>query len=171
MSVDPVIVSRFWMQVDRKGVGECWPWTGYTEKGYGKFYDGERMVGAHDLAVRWTTGEVRRHDHDTCHSCHNPICCNPGHLRYAPRQSNVNDMTAARRHAYGQVNGHAKLTESDVLVIRERAAAGASGATLARDYGVSASSITSIIRGLRWKHVGGPIRVEHGNRKHGRYAR
>lgn len=171
VKVDPTMVTRFWSQIERRGPTECWPWTGYVEKGYGRFYDGVRMVGAHDLAVRWSTGEMRREDHDTCHSCHNPICCNPAHLRYASRRSNVTDAVGADRHARGSRNGHAKLTEDDVVVIRERAAAGATGRQMARDYEVSEGTVNMILSGKRWAHAGGPIRPAHGNRKHGRYAK
>lgn len=165
------MVSRFWMTVDMGGDDACWPWKGYSEEGYGKFYDGDRMVGAHELAVRWSTGEIRLPELDTCHSCHNPICCNPAHLRYDTRQSNVDDAIRAERHARGVTNGQSKLTEEDVLLIRRRSAAGATGRLLASRYGMSESSITMIIRGKRWSHVGGPIKTEHGNRKHGRYAK
>jgi hypothetical protein len=48
---------------------------------------------------------------------------------------------------------------------RRRALAGATGQTLARDYGVSPSLVTMIIRGERRPLCGGPIRINHGNTK------
>lgn len=152
------------------GPEECWPWTGYVEKGYGRYHWDGRMEPAHALALSFTTGEARPPGFDTCHSCDNPICCNPTHVRFDRRQGNVDDMTSQGRHARGERNGHAKLTERDVLAIRERAAAGTTGKALAEEYKVSPGLINGIVNGRRWQHVGGPIRAQHGNTTHGRYA-
>ncbi len=156
----PTVVTRFWFTVDRRGVDECWPWTGYVEKGYGRFFDGERMRMAHDLALEWWSGEARLVGLITCHSCNNPICVNPLHLRYDTPASNVADMMIAGAH-----NPSKKLSDDDVVAIRNRARAGATGKGLASRYGVSESLITMIITGKRRADVGGPIRTNHGNKK------
>lgn len=158
-------VSRFWMLVDIGGVEACWTWKGYVEKGYGQYFFAGRMRGAHELALTFTTGEKRHPDLDTCHSCDVPLCCNPTHLRFDTRQSNVDDCVTRNRHATGERNGHAKLTESDVRIMRVRHANGATGRALAHEYGVSESLVTEILRGKRWKTAGGPIRELHGNSK------
>lgn len=164
--VAAIKVSSFWMQVERRGPDECWPWKGYTEKGYGKFLWRGRMVGAHELALTFTTGEVRLPNLETCHACDNPICVNPNHLRFDTRQSNVDDMMRRGRH-----NPNKKLSDEQVVVIRERRAAGATGADLAQQFGVSQALINEIVRGHRRVTVGGPILQQHGNYKHGKYAR
>lgn len=165
MADDPEVtkrVTRFWMSVDRSaGDDACWPWTAYAdEAGYGYFYDGDRMRPAHEMALTYATGEVRLERLDTCHACNNPPCCNPSHLRFDSRRSNVADMMAAGTHVTTR-----KMSDDDVLLIRERAAAGATGRTLAQQYGVSEGHLTEIIRGRRRSGVGGPIRTTHGNRK------
>lgn len=160
-------VTEFWSLVDQSGGPDaCWPWQGYTEKGYGRLSWDGRMVGAHEMAVTFATGEARHPDLDTCHGCGNPICCNPSHLRFDTRASNVADML---RH--GTHNPVQKITDEQVRTIRMRAQAGATGKELASEYGVSPALITEIIRGRRRAKAGGPIRGEHGNRTHGRYAR
>lgn len=164
-------VSSFWMQVDRREPHECWLWTGYVEKGYGRFFDGERMRPAHEMALTYATGEVRAPDFDTCHSCHVPMCCNPAHLRFDTRASNVTDAMRANRHAVGERNGQSLLTEGDVVTIRIRHAGGATGRSLAREYAVSEGAIQAIVTGRNWKEAGGPIRSQHGNTKHGRYRK
>jgi hypothetical protein len=146
-------VTAFWMNV---GVGEddeCWEWHGYQEDGYGRFYFQERMVGAHELALTFTTGERRQSHFDTCHSCNNPLCCNPRHLRFDTRQSNVDDAVAAGRVR----NGNTRLTEDEVVKIRERYASGAPQTVLARDFSISASMVSQIVHGFRWRSAGGPI--------------
>ena len=50
------------------------------------------MHGAHELAVTFTTGEIRDPALDTCHRCNSPPCCHPRHLSFASRLQNVADM-------------------------------------------------------------------------------
>jgi len=55
-----VRVTEFWRSVSIRGEDECWPWTGYlNEDGYGEFFFAGKMRGAHELAVTFTTAEVR----------------------------------------------------------------------------------------------------------------
>lgn len=164
--VTAMMVSRFWSLVDRSdGPDACWPWTGYYEDGYGRFFDGGRMRPAHELALTFTTGEVRSRGLDTCHSCHYPGCCNPAHLRFDTRQSNVDDTIRAERQARGEGNGRSRLRETDVVLLRQRNAAGASCRQLATEFGISEALASMIVTGKRWGHAGGPIRTSHGNYK------
>ena len=151
-------VTEFWMSVDRREPDECWPWTGYiNEDGYGAFFYEGRMVGAHELAVTFTTGEQRLTELDTCHSCNNPPCCNPKHLRFDTRQSNVDDMIRAGRRPT------VRLTDDQVRLIRLRREAGACQEHLAEQYGVSISLISQIIYGRRRRNAGGPIACKRSN--------
>jgi len=163
----PEIVSRFWTTVAiEQDISACWEWLGYIEDGYGRFYDGERMRFAHDLALEWYTGEKRLDELITCHSCNNPGCVNPHHLRFDTPASNVADMMAAGTHRTTK-----KLSDEQVILIRRRAAAGATGRALAIQYGVSESLGTEILRGRRRPNVGGPLRTTHGNTRRKRHAR
>jgi hypothetical protein len=150
---DPRRVTEFWMQVNRGLPSECWPWTGYSEDGYGRFFWNGRMVGAHELAVTFTTGEVRLPELDTCHSCGNPICCNPAHLRFDTRRSNVDDAVQMGRHHRPESH----LTDEDVRTIRSRRAAGASQKDLAEQFGVSQSFVSMVVNGKKRAAAGGPI--------------
>lgn len=153
-----VRVTEFWGNVAIRTPGECWPWTGYVnEDGYGEFFFAGRMYGAHELAVTFTTGEVKDPALDTCHSCDNPPCCNPEHLRFATRLENVADMYQRGRARVGSAHPAAKLTEDVVVEIRVRRANGAMQKALAADYGVSEAYVSEIVNGLVWRHAGGPI--------------
>jgi hypothetical protein len=57
----------------------------------------------------------------------------------------------------GGSNSQARLTESDVIAMREQRAAGSSLLRLAAQFGVSASLVSVTCRGSAWSHVGGPI--------------
>lgn len=159
---DLVRVTEFWMSVDRRGPDECWPWTGYAEPdGYGSFFFDGRMIGAHELAVTFTTGEQRLPELDTCHSCGNPPCCNPGHLRFDTRRSNVEDMVRmGRNHRFPR-----RLTDEQVQLIRRRREAGAVQDDLAAQCCVSSSYISQIVNGLARRDAGGPIATVRHYRK------
>lgn len=52
-----------------------------------------------------------------------------------------------------QQNGHRRLTEADIRVIRRRLATGEKGAALAREYGIGAQTLSDIKRRVTWSHV------------------
>lgn len=166
-----VRVTGFWANVPVRPPGECRPWTGYVnDDGYGEFFFAGKMYGAHELAVTFTTGEVRDPALDTCHSCDNPPCCNPEHLRFASRLENVRDMHERGRARVGSAHPFARLTEEAVIEIRVRRANGAMQKTLAADYGVSEAYVSEIVNGLAWRSAGGPITRTTGKRASRRKA-
>jgi hypothetical protein len=71
-------------------------------------------------------------------------------LAYVTPAENERHKVAHGTKAIGSRQGAAKLTEEQVRQIRARHAPG-KGATLAREYGVSQSTISSIIRGQWWR--------------------
>lgn len=153
---DAVSISRFWRLVDVRSETECWPWRGDTDDdGYGVFVYKGRKAGAHEYAVSFTTGERRLPELDTCHSCDNPPCCNPLHVRFDTHLSNVREM-----HDRGRARNGSALTVADVVLIRERRAAGARQKDLAEQFGLTDGAVSMIVRGLRWPNVGGPIQTE-----------
>ena len=153
---DAVAVSRFWRLVDVRAEAECWPWRGDTDRsGYGVFVYQGRKAGAHEYALSFTTGERRAEGLDTCHSCDNPPCCNPLHLRFDTRAGNVRDM-----HERGRARNGSALTDADVVLIRERRAAGARQIDLAEQFGLTDGAVSMIVRGVRWPNAGGPIQTE-----------
>jgi len=86
------------------------------------------------------------------HTCDNPACINPAHLRLGTHRLNVLDKEAKGRGNAGAANGHAKLTVEDVAAIRARYAQGAiSLAQLGRDFGVNRSCIHKIVNKTHWK--------------------
>lgn len=144
-------VTQFWHLVPEGAADECWAWRGSVDKdGYGTFFFGGKMRGAHELALTFATGEAKAKGLDTCHSrgCTTRLCCNPGHLRFDTRASNVADAVAA-----GTALGHGRLTAADVRLIRTRIAHGAKQQDLADAYGVTNSTISMIKTRKRFAHV------------------
>lgn len=153
---DAVDVSRFWSLVNKGGEDECWHWQGDVDRdGYGVFVFHGRKAGAHEYALSFTTGEKRGHRLDTRHSCDNPPCVNPKHLSFGTRKENVGDMLERGRGPRG-----GRLSDSQIIEIRERRKAGARQIDLAKQYGISDGQVSMIVRGLRWADVGGPIEAK-----------
>lgn len=148
---------RFWKRVDKEGpihpiLGQCWQWIGYKLKtGYGKFTWG--------LAHRYSWSVHRGEIPDgisVLHQCDNPSCVNPDHLFLGTQLGNMMDMQEKGRSARGEKQGSSKLTEAEVLEIRQRyrrySHKHGSGA-LAKQYGVSLTEIWRIVHGERWGHL------------------
>lgn len=87
------------------------------------------------------------------HSCDNPRCVNPAHLRLGTVKENIADKVLRGRVPKGSMTGAAKLTEKDVYYIRFEAQ-GLTSKELAETYKVKVSTIDKIRHTLKtWRHV------------------
>lgn len=129
----------FWLQVDKRGDGDCWVWTGkrWPHAGYGKSYG--RSQYAHRVAFALVNGPIPDGKH-VMHTCDNRLCCNPNHLKLGTHMDNMADRTAKGRTArhYGETNHVAKLSDIDCDTIQQRFDAGETVAAIHRSY----SSVT-----------------------------
>lgn len=147
----------FWAKV-RKGPG-CWEWQGARRPtGHGIFLGPERkLISAARFALELHLHQAIPSGMETCHRCDNPPCVNPRHLYFGTRQNNVDDAWARGLMPMGSEKTSAKLTEDQVVVLREAYALGAETKSLARQFGIAVPTLRQIVLGLKWKHVGGPI--------------
>lgn len=129
----------------------CWLFLGYLDEfGYGKIGDEK---GAPMPAHRASWNEhIGRVPAGMCvlHKCDVPNCINPDHLFLGTRFDNVKDMDAKGRRPLGEECSYAKLTDAQVEGIRARYRP-RMGAILAREFGVSRTHVTKLIRGERRK--------------------
>lgn len=89
-------MERFWSKVDKSG--ECWYWTASRDpKGYGTFGFEGKVHKAHRIAYTLAFGEIPAGAH-ILHSCDNPPCVNPGHLRPGTHTENMQDKVMHGRH-------------------------------------------------------------------------
>ena len=149
-------VCRFWSHVSKSE--QCWIWTGdvYTNSGYGRISVSGRRVRAHRvswlLAAGQDPGPLL-----VLHRCDTPACVRPDHLFLGTNTDNMRDKARkgrARNEPHrGSSNGFAKLNETNVQLIRERRAAGATAAALSREFNVSITTISNVTTGLSWRHV------------------
>lgn len=134
---------------------ECIMWEGYTTpKGYGRRTVKGRPVLAHRHAWFLANGPI---PDGLCvlHRCDNPGCINVDHLFLGTNQDNVDDKMSKGRHRSptGSEVYNAKLTEDHVHWMRMAAGMGRTGASIARQLGVSRATACRAINGTRWCHV------------------
>lgn len=158
----PTLRQRFDANVDRSGGPDvCWPWTASTTTkdppGYGQIHHNGKRQLAHRLAYEFHTGEKIPDGLRVLHRCDHQPCCNPSHLFLGTQQANMIDMHSKGRHlakpTRGTTSGMAKLTDDDVIAIRDAHAAGATQMDLARRYGLRQSTIYSIVHRKTWRHI------------------
>ena len=145
--------DKFWSRVKIGGQDECWPWiAGLRSFGYGCVSVEGQSTGSHRAAWFYTHGYLPTLH--ILHSCDNPPCCNPNHLREGTPRDNSDDMLTRGRQAKGESNGQSVLTTSQVLEIRRRYAnGGVSHRNLAGAFGVSKTTIHLIVHREIWTHI------------------
>jgi hypothetical protein len=137
----------------------CWIWIGATRGvGYGAVKIGGRkgnqVIDAHRAAWMIVHGEIPVGSL-VCHQCDVRKCCNPAHLFLGTKADNARDMTAKGRNFVrpGEASNLAKLTESEVVQIRELYKGGESQRAIGRLFGVSGRNVGAIVHRETWTHV------------------
>lgn len=138
--------QRFWEKVDQSD--DCWEWTACKRPdGYGLFYwaHGHHMWPAHRAAWTIHNGDIPR-GAVVMHTCDNPGCVRPAHLRLGTQIENIKDRDIKRRHwaHTGSYKPSRKVSFTDVLAGR---AEGLSYMALARKYGISKAYVADICTG------------------------
>jgi len=136
----------------------CWLWTAaLSHKGYGVLRYVGRWARAHRVSWKILRGPIPNGLH-VCHKCDNRLCVNPDHLFLGTNDDNVADMIEKGRHLagrrFGEQNATAKLTASKVAEIR-RSRTIRSSRSLAREFGISHTTILRIWTGQYWPEPAG----------------
>ena len=158
------VVDRVLEKIVRIPFSGCWVFMGATNDfGYGIVGTGGRGAPndrAHRITYRHFCGEIPN-GMFVCHRCDVPSCCNPDHLFLGTNQDNVRDMISKGRnsppprnpHVVGSVHPGSKLTEDQVVHIREAYSKGVKQKDLAQQYGVAHQTISKVVNNRRFKHV------------------
>jgi hypothetical protein len=142
--------ERFWQKVNKTET--CWLWTGAMLKtGYGSIRVNHKAERAHRVAYELSVGPIQA-GRILLHSCDNPLCVNPSHLRPGDKRENTNDAIARGQHATGERSARSKLSGNDVKIIKAAIAAGITGRSLAKTFSVDETTISHIKLGKSWKH-------------------
>lgn len=161
------VADRFWEKVQKGGEDDCWPWLACADdRGRGRFGIGStankarKMLFASRVSYELSFGSIEP-GLVVCHRCDNPRCVNPRHLFLGTQSDNIKDMFAKGRQRDQRGSSHhaAKLTEADVLAIRD--AAGITHRELGLRYGIVRAHVSGIRSGRAWLHVK-PKGEKHG---------
>ena len=142
----------FWSRVDAGG-HLCWQWLGScTAAGYGQLNRKGIYHYAHRLAYQLATGTRPGKKH-VLHSCDNPRCCNPMHLRLGTHAENMRDIDRHGRRALGEHANSSKLKPDDVRRIRQLKQQGMRITHIAREYDVVFETVRRVVDHETWKHI------------------
>lgn len=130
-----------------------WPY-GRGADGYGIVRINGRATRVSRLSCEEENGPAPFEKMDAAHSCGNGHlgCCSRKHLRWATRLENARDAMSHDTHARGEINGNSKLTDKDVMDIRELRGK-VTLRELSERYGVSQGSLCWVQKGKTWKHL------------------
>lgn len=152
------LADRFWSKVEKQPGDGCWLWTGarMSRNRYGHISVGGRaggMVGAHRVSWELHFGPIPD-GLEVLHSCDNPPCVRPAHLFLGTQATNIVDMdTKGRGHRVrlvGEQHGMAKLTRAQAMEIRRLHARGHQISAIAKQFGVTWTTIKGIVIGRLW---------------------
>ena len=103
------LLERLLNKIEIDKTTDCWIWQGGKNNiGYGMIRDDDKMRTTHRVSYeehicKIPTGLC------VCHTCDNPLCCNPKHLWLGTMKQNMNDMhSKGRGKVFGGVGGGMK---------------------------------------------------------------
>lgn len=146
------ITARFWSKV--KKTPTCWLWTDKLSKnGYGTFKVISH-VSEYSHRISWILhrGKIPK-GLFVCHRCDVRNCINPKHLWLGTQKQNNQDMWVKGRNARGENHGRAKLSENDIVEIRQKCVYRKGVGKLAKEYGINRGYLHFIVNKGVWKNV------------------
>ena len=148
----------FWSRVEITSPFSCWEWqSNRLPTGYGTYYFKGKNRRAHRVSYELMNGKIPKGQH-ILHHCDNPPCVNPRHLWSGTTLDNMQDAAQKGRMGKtsqpGEEHPNSKLTESQVLEIRDLFARGIyNQGMLGKLFGVSQMQISNIVLRKHWRHI------------------
>lgn len=134
---------------------DCIEFNGVKNKdGYGVISISNNVFSAHRLSFKlYNPTIVLTKNKLICHHCDNPSCINPKHLFLGTYSTNNKDRTLKGRSAKGETHGRAKLSNFQIIQIREFIKLGVPNREIARSFNINQKVIILISKGKIWKSV------------------
>ena len=146
--------ERFWNKVNKlpgQGPnGDCWEWTAHKTHGYGMIWYKEKGRPIQASRLSWILHYGDPGKLSVLHKCDNPACVKIEHLFIGSPNDNSKDMVKKQRQANGERLPQSKLTENEILAIRNSPLL---QKELAIIYGIDQSTISYIKNNKRWRHI------------------
>lgn len=145
------IVDKFNLCVER--TDNCWLWiSGLDAHGYGRICHKGVDRKAHRLSYEIHKGEIPK-GMGVLHRCDTPACVNPDHLFVGTQKDNTADMIRKGRGAKGSMLPQTRLSELDVIIIKEALREGFLQKHIAKYFNVHPVTISDIKLNRSWKHI------------------
>ena len=139
-----LVEDRFWAKVIKSQ--ECWLWkAARSPRGYGIFYDGNRLVYAHRVSWSLANGEIPQ-GMNVLHRCDTPECVNPKHLFLGTQSDNLLDCRKKNRLTQAK-----KLTIADARKIRSLRKEGFHISSIASGFKISGKQVYNVLQNKQWK--------------------
>lgn len=136
--------------------GDCRNWIGKSVGyfGYGFLAVKGKRRAAHRASWMAWKGEIPKGKW-VLHKCDNPKCIKPDHLFLGDAKENAHDMINKNRNYIprGERQWQAKLTEIQVIEIRDLYSKGISVKEICKLYNITKGAINPLLRRITWKHV------------------
>lgn len=147
--------ERFWSKVDRTDCADdCWVWNAKTShNGYGVFWLNGKNRRAHRVVLEDVIGPPPSSDSLALHSCDNPPCVNPKHLRWGTVQDNTDDRLERWGSGEGANNPNAVLTEDNVKTIYAMRMNRIGHREIAKTLGLPPAAVEKAYTGSSWCHL------------------
>ncbi len=144
-------LKRFFSYVHKTNT--CWLWSGCKGyNGYGQTYYRGRKERSHRLSYAFFNGKLEP-GLVIMHTCDNPSCVNPKHLRQGTAKANTIDCSNKQRLLKGEQQKQSKLKKVDILKIKKLYKEGLSCAKIGERFDVSHTNIWFILTGKKWRHI------------------
>lgn len=147
--------KRFWSYV-KKG-SDCWEWSGSRSPfGYGRMNIRGVIVMAHRFSMALKLGRPLIKGESVLHSCDNPPCVRPEHLRIGTQKDNAADREDRGRgnQPRGSRNGKTIFAEDEIVRIKHMLKSGKlNKGQIADIFECSRSAIEGIASGRTWSHI------------------
>lgn len=137
---------------------DCFNWTGTICRNYGYLQIKGKSIRIHKYIYELFFNKIVLNS--VCHTCDNPKCVNPNHLFEGTHKENMGDKVKKERQfkPIGNKNGRVKITQEDVLFIRNSKL---SCKELAIKYSITSDNISSIRTNRIWKNINSSIQNEN----------
>lgn len=144
--------------------GRCWLWQGkLAPEGYGRFSALGWTSAAHRTSYAAFIGNPPM-GRVVRHRCDTPACWNPVCLLIGTHQDNMDDKAARNRSAIEDRHPQAKLTTALARQIVSTYNAGAYPLQIARQLGVTAGTVRSVINRETWRNATADLPVVRSSR-------
>ena len=133
------------------GGDTCLIWPFSRSVGYGKINRDGKPAWVHRLVCQEIHGPPPTPKHQAAHSCGkgHEGCVTPAHISWKSQKENESDKLIHGTHNRGERHGLAKLTEEQVIEIRNLKGKFLQK-RIAEQYGISQTTVSSIHLGKHW---------------------